>query len=79
MTAAYSEAGGWGITWKEWYSWQVFLQLVEKIKDVKEGMGAFSLSLSLFKENSLQFKKTQIEWEIPPCGKYLESVIVSCW
>lgn len=45
LTAAYSEAGGWGITWKEWYSWQVFSRLVEKKKkDLKEGIeGSFFL------------------------------------
>lgn len=48
-----------------------------KNKKCEWGNGG-SLSLS-FKENSLQFKKTQIEWEIPPCVKYLESVIASCW
>lgn len=28
---------------------------------------------------SFHFKRTQIEWEIPPCVKYLESVSVCCW
>lgn len=32
LTAAYSEAGGWGITWKEWYSWQIFSLKGKKIR-----------------------------------------------
>lgn len=32
LTAAYSEAGGWGIRWNKWHSWQVFSRLVKKKK-----------------------------------------------
>lgn len=73
LTAAYSEAGGWGITWKERYSWQIFSRLVEINKIWRRGF------FFIWRENSLQFKHTQIEWEIPPCVKYLESVIAGCW
>lgn len=72
LTATYSEAGGWGITWKEWYSWQIFSRLMEKNKIWRKGC-------FFWRGNSLQFKHTQIEWEIPPCVKYLESVIAGCW
>lgn len=38
LTAAYSEAGGWGITWNAWYSWQVFSR---EIEGRKRGMRGF--------------------------------------
>lgn len=66
LTAAYSEAGGWGITWKEWYSWQVFLQLVEKIKGVKEGMGlSLSLTLSFLRKTVCSLKRLRLNEKFP--------------
>lgn len=76
LTAAYSEAGGWGITWKEWYSWQIF-SLLGKKWALEEGW--IFIFFKCWKENSLQFKHTQIEWDIPPSIKYLESVIAGSW
>ena len=36
------KAGGWGITWKEWYSWQIFFTAGEKKKyDLEEGFFFF--------------------------------------
>lgn len=36
LTAVYSAAGGWGITLKDWYSWQICSQLVKNTNFFKE-------------------------------------------
>lgn len=80
LTAAYIEAGGWGIRWNKWHSWQVFSRLVkkERVRDWRreagKGGGCFWRGEGVF-----IFKHTRIEWEIPPCVKYLESVSLCCW
>lgn len=56
LTAAYSEAGGWGITWNERYSWQVFSR---EIEGRKWGMGGGVLFFESW--SSFCFKRTQIE------------------
>lgn len=83
QTAAYSEAGGWGIRWNKWHSWQVFSRLVkkerERERDWRREVGKGGGCCFWRGEGVFIFKRTRIEWEIPPCVKYLESVSVCCW